>query len=118
MMALQITTNNHQRDLVSWAELPTEARGQFDYIELTDADGDSWTPRFFRYRNSWYDTQDIPTTRPGSFGGYEELLKLGWEGFASDSFFSGIAIKWGKQWDGTPDYEAVIVGSVYVSDDE
>ena len=58
-------------------------KDQFSYLdEEDDIDG------FFVYRGSWYHLSDFMRLEK-----HNPLRVLGWQGFASDSFFSGVAIK-------------------------
>ena len=109
-MALTITTNNVPRDLLDWHELTAAERAEFDYVTDPDADGSC---RFFRYRGATYDLHDMPAVRPDSAtppNAHDRGLQ-GWDAFASDSFFSGIAVRFPLE-DGRPDYERIIVGLV------
>lgn len=107
-MSVKITTNHHQRELISSSELPEKAREQFDYITTEEFD-EHLRPRFVKYRDWWYDTSDVERVTSPDLAG--------WDGYASDSYWSGIVIKWGHDWSGQPDHEAVIIGSFYVKDD-
>ena len=107
-MDLTITTNNVPRDLLSGFDLTDKERAEFDYIENM---GDA-IDRFFRYRGNVYDTQEFvrielasKRTNPFCLGVYEEDSPLlNWDGYQSDSMFSGIVLRY------CDDYERVIVG--------
>lgn len=119
-MTTTIKTNGHARELWPYFDLPAEVDGQFDYVP----DGERYDNRFFRYRGSWYDVND----------GFERIVResaklrdplaydpfgirvsddsplLGWDGAQAESAFSAVLIRWAKEWDGTTDYDAVVVG--------
>ena len=103
---LKITTNNHPRPIIAEYELSAEERKEFDYLDWDAIDRGEDSRSFFRYRGQLYDLNDIPSTRPGMWGGYPELHAKGWDGFASDSFFSGVAVRY------TEDFESVVVALV------
>ena len=107
-MDLTITTNNVPRDLLSCFDLTDKERAEFDYIEdMGDA-----IDRFFRYRGNVYDSHEFvrielasKRTNPYCLGVWEEDSPLlNWDGYQSDSMFSGIVVRYCE------DYERVIVG--------
>jgi hypothetical protein len=93
---VNIRTNHHPRDLVSWWDLPESVRSDFDYI-----DGESrFSPRLFCYRGEWYDSNqffELPD--------HPDWRGLRWNGYQSDSYFSGTLVRY------CDDFERVIVGS-------
>lgn len=78
----EITTNNHRRELVSFAELPEAALADFDYVEGEDR----LSPRFVKYRGDWYDTGDVMIAP-------DSIRALGWDGFNPDSYWSGMVYR-------------------------
>lgn len=90
---MTITTNNVPRDLIYWCELTSKEQKEFDYLE--DKSGE----QFFRYRKHTYHL--------GEFQHTEHLPFKGWSGYASDSYFSGVLIKFDC------DYEHIIVATYY-----
>lgn len=97
-MSLTIITNHHRRDVLRLDELPESARADFDYV---DADAGA---RFVHYRGTWYDINDTDGWAPQS-------SFPGWDTYISDSFFSGIVIKWhaGEY----NDYDSATIGRYY-----
>jgi hypothetical protein len=95
---LTIKTNNQRRALLSGWELTTKERKELDYIEESEL-GDSCA-RFFRYKGSIYDLHEFQRiVQPGTIGGpwayYDHKGNLsGWDGIQTDSFFSGILVKY------------------------
>ncbi|CAB5237915.1 hypothetical protein UFOVP142_6 [uncultured Caudovirales phage] len=92
---LKVITNNVPRDLLTWGEIPESARAKFDYIK----EDDRWDYRFFSYRGQWYDANEFMRNNAPS-------LDRKWDGLNSDSFFSGIAIRY------VQDYERIVVALV------
>ena len=97
---MNIITNNRPRMLLTWAELPEGiGESEFDYVD----DADRYAPRFFNYKGAWHDAfefeyiSDQPCYAP----------LRGWVAVQTDSFFSGIVLRWF-------DDEFVIVGRYYV----
>jgi hypothetical protein len=82
MSELKIITNNRPRDLLYWWDLTDKERAQFDYY--TEDDGAT----FFRYRGEVYDLGEFMRwNNPAS------PTRAAWDGFRSDSFFSGLAVR-------------------------
>jgi hypothetical protein len=83
-----------------------------DYIAEVD-DKESWgneVNRFFRYRGDIYDTNEFVRIVPCSqsfgycHGAEPDSPLLKWDGIQTDSFFSGIVIRYCEG------YESVVVG--------
>lgn len=78
---MKVITNHHWRQFRYRYEVPPEVLAdQFDY-----QDADESTDGFFQYRGSWYHLDDFQVCNAG------ELQE--WDGFAPDSYFSGVAIR-------------------------
>jgi len=94
---MEIITNNVPRNLLYGYELTEAEKADFDYIDDIDSHD------FFRYRGIVYDPSefmawDMPTK--------EEIAHyLDWHGFRSDSYFSGVVIRY------TDDMEQVVCGT-------
>lgn len=112
-MTLTVITNNHEYELFAIDQIPMRVVfDQFDYVLEDKKDintANDHSNRFFKYRGWWYDTNEfvrIEFERTNSFTTVVEpespLAK--WQGVQSDSYFSGIVIRY------TEDFEAVIVG--------
>tara|TARA_R110000803_G_scaffold59101_6_gene117477 strand:+ start:3094 stop:3444 length:351 start_codon:yes stop_codon:yes gene_type:complete len=100
--AMEIRTNNTPRATIYGSELTPHERTEFDYVE----DLESHT--FFRYRGSVYDPGDFTTTSKGPWNlGLPEGFDA-WDGYAADSMFSGVLIRFPDN-----DEETIIVGSFY-----
>jgi hypothetical protein len=99
-MKLTIKTNNRPRDIVRWWDLTEKERKEFDYLDSEQRQLDA---EFFRYRGVVYDLgefQIIP--RNCNWEGCEK-----WSGYISDSFFSGILIRYAN------DFEQVICATYF-----
>lgn len=89
---MDIITNHVPRDIIYGFQLSPKEREDFDYYSDDELD----ERQFFRYRGSVYDTSEF----------YPWLTLPKWDGFRSDSFFSGVAIKY------VDDFERVVVALV------
>ena len=86
-------------------ELTEEQRKDFDYIP----EEDFAYHNFVSYRGCIYDTSDFVTTTPGPWNhGLPSEFKS-WDGYSSDSFFSGVLIRYNPEND-----DQVIMGT-YIS---
>lgn len=105
MANVKITTNNIPREMMTFNELPSHVREDFDYVKDYD------TRQFVFYRGSYYDvhdTQGITTIRGGKMG-WDMVVEndsplAKWRGIISETYFSGIVFRV------TPD-GGVVVGS-------
>ena len=76
---MKIITNNHERQFQYRNEVPEDIlSSEFDYQEDV-FDG------FFQYRDNWYHLDMFMNDGSNMFNG--------WDGYHSDSFFSGIVIR-------------------------
>ena len=111
-MGYQLVTNNQPRPLLSFSELPANARSDFDYIE----DDDYCTPRFVKYRNVWYDANDTQRIEPDNGRSHP----VGWamrvhpgeplaqfDSIVTDSYFSGVAFRFADH------FESVVIAHFY-----
>ena len=100
---MNITTNHVPRATIDAWELTDAERAEFDYIDWPAVEAGSDSATFFRYKGHLYDTGDFMTTH--GIGAPETFAP--WDGYQSDSFFSGLLIRY------TDDNESVIVGTYY-----
>ncbi len=107
MPTYNITTNHHKREIVDAWSLPIEARKEFDYLDWSAIENGTDSASFVQYKGEWYDLGDVMQTESGG-----DFATLGWDGFNSHSYWSGMLFKWV-----TEDYdEYAVIGYVYVSD--
>lgn len=92
---MEIRTNNVPRLLKYGYEMPKKFKADFDYIAEEDFDYHS----FFVYKGQWYDLGEFMLVENN------EDLK-GWNGYRSDSYFSGILVK-------LVDDDSLIVGQYF-----
>lgn len=87
---MQIITNHHWHNFLYGSELTEKERADFDYVEDID------THSFFRYRGCVYDPDEFMRT-PQNEPARQELNKLSaWDGYQSDSYFSGVVLKYSQ----------------------
>lgn len=109
---LTIITNNVPRDIVYGYELSHDERKEFDYLHWREEQDDGYYHQFFRYKGEVYDLDDFQGTR--EWVGYNAPDFKGWHGYQSDSFFSGILVRYPETEDHRElDWERVIVGRYY-----
>lgn len=86
---LRIKTDHKYKNPIYGYELTAKEKLDFDYLSAEELE----TREFLRYRNNVYDLGDFMRIDPQySFNCENEFHK--WDGYISDSFFSGILIKW------------------------
>lgn len=111
-MTVRITTNNVPRLLIDSYQLTAKEREEFDYIDWQGVEEGRESATFFRYRGRLYDLGEFQYTgsdhRPAGNGD----TFAGWDGYQSDSFFSGIVVRYVKD-----DTDYVVVGTYYASED-
>uniref|UniRef100_A0A6M3IYD1 Uncharacterized protein n=1 Tax=viral metagenome TaxID=1070528 RepID=A0A6M3IYD1_9ZZZZ len=100
---LTIITNGHPRDIIGGWELTEEEREEVDYYETKEELEDA---SFFRYKGNTYDIGEFSRISKGTFPPF-------WDGYISDSFFSGILIRYPTEEWGGMDTDHVIVGWYY-----
>jgi len=102
---ITIKTDNKFRKPIYSYELSDKELKDFDYLDADELE----VRQFLRYRDHVYDLGDFvriesrEKTPPNSIS--HPLQD--WDGYASDSFFSGIVIKWDR------DCERVKIGRYY-----
>lgn len=99
---ITICTNNVPRSLILGYELTEQERREFDYISAEEID----THEFFRYKGNVYDPSDFMVVRD-IVDNYQFSDFAGWDGYCSDSYFSGLLIRY------VDNYEKVIVAQYF-----
>ena len=79
---MEIITNGKPRFLIYGYELSDNEKSDFDYISTEEID----LRNFVRYKGHIYDCAEFMRT------GNNDDLK-GWDGYISESYFSGVLIK-------------------------
>lgn len=77
---MQIITNNIPRQLINGYELTDKEKSNFDYLDNTDSHN------FVKYKGFIYDVSEFIST-------YNMDSLKDWDGYSSDSYFSGVLIK-------------------------
>lgn len=104
-MKVKIHTNNRPRPVIQAWELDARERAEFDYLDWEKIDTGEDSREFVRYKGQLYDLSEFMRV-PGGFG--PEMSQ--WDEYASDSYFSGILIRYPRGERGEPSWEEVIVG--------
>jgi hypothetical protein len=100
---LTIRTNHQPRPILDASELTDKERKEFDYLDWPALDRGEASASFFRYKGTVCDLGEFMTT-----SGMPEFSPLiQWDGYCSNSFFSGIVVRY------TIDYEFVVVGTYF-----
>lgn len=87
---MKITTNHQCRPTLMWYDLTTKEKKEFDYIEEEDQS----SMLFVRYKGWVYDVGDFMRV-PAEDGTANDYNHMGgWDGYQSDSAFSGVLIRW------------------------
>lgn len=104
-MSVEVICNNVPRDILEGYELSASERADFDYLDWDAIERGEESASFFRYRGEVYDLGDIPAvdSRPDVAPDWQ----AGWDGIATDSFFSGILVRY------VEDFERVVVARFY-----
>ena len=97
----KVITNHVPRDIVQPWELTIKEREQFDYLDWEALEAGNDSREFFRYRGETYDLSDFPESIPPGTPGR-------WDRFRSDSFYSGIVVRF--LFDGEEPTDQIIVG--------
>jgi hypothetical protein len=100
-MSVTIKTNHTPRECTTgmylWGCLKQQLKAQFNYLTEDEFD----YAEFFQYRGDWYSVGEFVRVIAAP---HEHLY--GWDGYISDSYFSGVVMKY--CYDGT-----VIVGRYF-----
>ena len=115
---LKVITNHVPRDVVNGYEMDPEILfDEFD-IDANDPEldedmiADLCSMQFVKFRDVWYNLEDFITTSPGPWNhGLPEEFKE-WDGYASDSFFSGVLLKYARD-DDRMDFDQVVMATYY-----
>lgn len=98
---MTIKTDHKWKSFVPGMNLPKRCRRDFDYIQ---DESEYETHEFIRYRGRYYDPAEFLRT-----GENNSLALLGWDGYLTDTYFSGVLLAL------SPDGDQYKIGSYYVS---
>lgn len=93
---MNIKTNNRPRDVLYWWNLTEKEKAEFDYLGTEASKNDA---TFFRYKGHCYAL--------GEFMYCSSDALAAWYGYQSDTFFSGVVVRYGNAFD------SVIVGTYF-----
>ena len=96
MSKLEIFTNNQPRDIIYGFQMPKGQRKNFDYLNNEDY----MNNQFVQYHGYYYDMNEFMSVNNNSDF-------KGWDGYSSDTYFSGVLIKI------CDDGDSVIMGRYY-----
>lgn len=97
-MTTTIKTNNQPRNLLYWNELTVKEQKDFDYLKVNEEA--QANANFIRYHRRVYDVSEFMRIEHTN-----KDLFVKWDGYISDSYFSGVLIRY------VNDNEQVIVGT-------
>lgn len=105
---VKIITNNVPRPIIAPEQLSLSARLEFNYLDWEAIKAGNDSASFFRYKGTLYDLGEFQPLNTIGPAVVSEPFR-GWHGYLSDSFFSGLVVRY------TDDMEGVIVGTYYSS---
>jgi len=120
-MNMTIKTNNIPREVINGWELTPVERLEFDYMNWAAIDEGSDSASFVRYRGELCNLGDfvriIPRSGQLRNAGWchpvdDDSALASWDGIRTDSFFSGIVIRWYRDEFGDCDGDRVVLGMV------
>lgn len=79
--------HRQEHEIIDACQLTEAERAEFDYLDWPAIDAGTDSASFFRRSGDLYDLGTFMRTEPGG-----DLARLGWHGYAGDSFFSGTAV--------------------------
>jgi len=83
--AIVSTSNNRERPMVAWHDLPDDVKPDFDYVK--DEHDERTIQRFVYAYGSWFDVNDTEGEAPDS------LKSQGWNVYLTTSFFDGYVFR-------------------------
>lgn len=95
---MEIITNNRPRPILSAWDLTEKEKAEFAYLDLENGEGS-----FFRYRGWVYDLGEFQLVTNTMLLHWPDFER--WNGYHSDSFFSGILVRYCEG------YESVVVAT-------
>ncbi len=92
MGEVTVITNNVPRDIIDAWELGTKERAAFDYLDWDKIEKGEDSASFIRYKGELYDLGDFMRVERSGYPIYDWMNK--WDGYISDTFFSGILVRY------------------------
>jgi hypothetical protein len=106
MSDVTVITNNHRRDVIEAHELDRAERENFDYIDWNKVDAGEASASFMRYKGELHDLGEFEVFSPGINPAWNGQR---WDGICTDSFFSGILVRYCED----ENFERVIAARYY-----
>lgn len=97
--------NRHTRPLIAFNQLEHSVIAEHFGEDYPIGNEDQWTPRFFNYRGSWYDTHEFEVAPL-------EVKVLGYDGVQTESYFSAVVVSYFDR-DGYELQDEIIVGYIH-----
>jgi len=104
---MNITTNRIPRPLQCLSDLPKGAARGFDYL----GEAEAYEARLVQYKGVWYDVYDSMRCPGAEAPEATRNAFSGWDGYISDSFFSGVLFRFAGESAAGGDH--VVVGRYY-----
>ena len=93
MSEVKVVTNNHEREMYYLYELSERdqktIKQDYNWMDAEALDSES----FFKYCERWYSLSDFMSLHNKVYNPNPPDFMDGWDGYLSDSFFSGVLIK-------------------------
>jgi hypothetical protein len=102
-----ITTNNVPRDVIDAWDLCAKERDQFDYLDWVAIHNGRESAEFVRYKGRLEYLGNFLAWQATSVADAPHWMDR-WDGYTSDSFFSGLVIRY------VDNGERVVIGSYYI----
>jgi hypothetical protein len=109
--SVKITTNRVPREVIDGWQLSAEQRAMFEYIDWPAVERGEDSASFVRFKGEWYDLGDF--MRTSDMGVSSDFS--GWDGYVSDSFFSGVLVRYVHDNPDYEDYGYVVMATYYAS---
>lgn len=110
---VQIKTNNVPKELLFFSALTQAERAELDYVTED-------TNSFFRHKGVVYDAGEflqIQQDHQAGWGFYDYRKQFaGWDGIFTETYSSGLLIRYPRDEQGEIDPERVVIGTFYVGD--
>ncbi len=101
-----VRTNNVPRETIEGWQLSEKERKDFDYLDWEAIEDGRDSATFFRYKGDLYFLGDFMRWSATSTSDTPSWMDS-WDGYSSDSFFSGMLVRYGHS------TESVVVGRYY-----
>ena len=92
---MKLKQNHVPRDIIMWYDLTAAEQREFDWLDTDDKRNEA---TFFRYKGVVYALSEFMSITPAIA---PHCQRPGWEkfdGYHSDSFFSGVLVRYVEDW--------------------